>query len=63
MCGRMAECGLATEQQCLPACQKEVGRLSPQEQATLADSMRKATCEQITQAFRNGQGGAAPQQP
>ena len=63
MCDRVASCGIATKQACMPVCTPQIPALTPEQRAQLISMMGSMSCDDLTQFGRQGsaeQGADAP---
>jgi hypothetical protein len=63
MCDRVASCGIATKQACMPVCTPQIPALTPEQRAQLISMMGSMSCDDLTQFGRQGsaeQGAEAP---
>jgi hypothetical protein len=63
MCDRVASCGIATKQACMPVCAPQIPALTPEQRAQVISMMGSMSCDDLTQFGRQGsaaQGAEAP---
>jgi hypothetical protein len=74
MCDRVASCGIATEEACLPACAQQVPQLTAEQEAQVTAAMGDLSCDDVSDfaaqtgsrmpaAGQQEEGSSSPDQP